>query len=77
MNIFALLVAYVVAGLGFYAVNSTKSPLDQAPLWRNPINCILLWPVTLVITPWYGAFFGTLITAAVVYFIISFMASLF
>ena len=77
MNFLAFAIAYVVAGLGFYAINSTKPPRQHASLWHNPFACAFLWPVTLFATPWYGAFFGTLLNAAIIYSVLAFIFSLF
>ena len=51
MNYAAFTIAYLVAGLGFYAIHSTKPPWQQVPVWRNPFACASVWPVTLIVSP--------------------------
>lgn len=77
MNGFALFVAYIAAGLGFYGMNQTKPFDKRALIWNNPLACALLWPITFFLTPWYGAFFGTLMNAAIAYAAIAFLMSMF
>lgn len=72
----ALIIAYVMAGLGLHSVNKTKPADDQQALWTSPIKCILLWPVTLVKSPWRGAFWGSLLNGIIVYAIAAFLLSL-
>ncbi len=72
-----IIIAYLLAGLGFYGQFKIRADINSPRTWRSPINCILFWPATLIYSPFYGAFFGTLLNAGIAYLILYLISSFF